>query len=72
MHEVRAGLSQNSDPAPEFRHELLTMFARNELTAQATILLLAGIFSLASMFWAPWTQAILWLFLVIAAKVVLL
>jgi two-component system cell cycle sensor histidine kinase PleC len=72
LHEVRAGLSQNSDPAPEFRHELLSMFARNELTAQATILLLAGIFSLASMFWAPWTQAILWLFLVIAAKVVLL
>ena len=48
------------------------MFVRNELSAQPTLLLLAAIFALASMFWAPWTQAILWLGLVIAAKVILL
>jgi Signal transduction histidine kinase len=55
-----------------FDYDLLLMFVRNELSAQATILLLAVIFSLASMFWAPWTEAIIWLFLVIAAKVILL
>jgi two-component system cell cycle sensor histidine kinase PleC len=55
-----------------FDYELLVMFVRNELSAQATIMLLAAIFSLASMFWAPWTQAILWLTIVIAAKVILL
>lgn len=57
---------------PELDYELMAMFVRNELAAQPTLLLLAAIFSLASMFWAPWTQALLWLGLVIAAKVILL
>jgi two-component system cell cycle sensor histidine kinase PleC len=48
------------------------MFVRNELGAIATIQLLAVIFSLASMFWAPVGQAIAWLLLVIFSKVVLL
>lgn len=48
------------------------MFVRNELGAKATILLLAIIFSLASMFWAPMYEAISWLLLVIFAKVALL
>jgi len=72
LRETRAQLAESSSVAPEFQYELLAMFVRNELAAQATILMLAGIFSLASMFWAPWTQAIIWLFLVIAAKVILL
>ncbi len=71
MRETRERLTAAPEQ-PDFQHELLTMFARNELSAQPTILILAGLFSLASMFWAPWTQAILWLSLVIAAKVVLL
>lgn len=57
---------------PSFAHELNLMFARNELAAQATLLLLAGIFSLASMFWAHWSQALTWLAMVIGAKVLLL
>lgn len=57
---------------PDYEYDLLLMFVRNELSAQATILLLAVIFAVASMFWAPWTQAIIWLFLVISVKVVLL
>src|SRR5690606_649262 len=61
-----------SGSRPSFEYDLLAMFVRNELSAQAAILLLAVIFSLASMFWAPWTEAIIWLFIVIAAKVVLL
>ncbi len=72
LQQARAHLSASSSVAPEFQYELLAMFVRNELAAQATILMLAGIFSLASMFWAPWTQAIIWLFLVISAKVILL
>jgi len=48
------------------------MFVRNELGAIATIQLLAVIFSLASMFWAPVGQAIAWLLLVIFSKVALL
>ncbi len=57
---------------PNFEHDLNLMFVRNELAAQGTLLLLAVIFSLASMFWAHWTQAMIWLALVIAAKVLLL
>jgi two-component system cell cycle sensor histidine kinase PleC len=71
LRDVRERLARGNTQ-PSFEYDLLLMFVRNELSAQATILLLAAIFSLASMFWAPWTQAIMWLFLVIAAKVVLL
>jgi two-component system cell cycle sensor histidine kinase PleC len=64
----------NKAPAikPEFEYELLAMFARNEVGAAVTMPALALIFGLASMFWAPATEAILWLILVIAAKVVLI
>ncbi|MCB1510136.1 MAG: HAMP domain-containing histidine kinase [Hyphomicrobiaceae bacterium] len=50
----------------------MSMFVRNELAAQWTILLLALIFSLASMFWAPFEQAVGWLIIVVGAKVMLL
>jgi two-component system cell cycle sensor histidine kinase PleC len=72
LGSLRRRLLEPGRARREFEYELLAMFVRNELAAQATILLLAGIFSLASMFWAPWTQASLWLILVIAAKVILL
>ena len=73
--EVRAArerLARGSSLKPEFEHELLAMFVRNELGAVVTIPLLAVIFSLASMFWAPHVEAIVWLLSVIAAKVLLL
>ena len=72
LREVRERLIQRSDIRPEFQYELVSMFVRNELGAIATIQLLAVIFSLASMFWAPIGEAIAWLLLVIFAKVVLL
>jgi two-component system, cell cycle sensor histidine kinase PleC len=72
LREARQKLATGTDVRPEFEYELLLMFVRNELSAQAHMWLLAFIFSLASMFWAPWTQAVLWLGLVITAKVVLL
>jgi two-component system cell cycle sensor histidine kinase PleC len=68
MREVRARLSQGTSIKPEFEYELLSMFARNELSARVTLPLLAVIFSLASMFWAPVLQASAWLAMVISVK----
>jgi two-component system cell cycle sensor histidine kinase PleC len=45
---------------PEFEYELLSMFVKNELGATLTIPLLAIIIALASMFWAPPGEAMLW------------
>lgn len=50
---------------------MLALFVRNEMQALPTIPLLAVIFSLASMFWAPVTHAALWLCCVIIAKLIL-
>jgi two-component system, cell cycle sensor histidine kinase PleC len=72
LRETRQKLASGTDVRPEFEYELMLMFVRNELSAQSHMWLLAFIFSLASMFWAPWQQAVLWLGIVIAAKVVLL
>jgi len=69
---VRTALKHSMREKTEFEYELLAMFVRNELAAQWTILLLALIFSLASMFWAPYEQAIGWLLIVVGAKVLLL
>jgi two-component system cell cycle sensor histidine kinase PleC len=68
LREIRARLSQGSSIKPEFEYELLAMFARNELSARVTLPLLAVVFSLASMFWAPVVQASAWLAMVIAVK----
>src|SRR5262245_49340818 len=68
LREIRARLSQGSSIKPEFEYELLCMFARNELSARVTLPLLAVIFSLASMFWAPVLQASAWLAMVISVK----
>ena len=68
IRELRARLSQGTELKPEFEYELLSMFARNELSARVTLPLLAVIFSLASMFWAPVVQASAWLATVIAMK----
>jgi len=72
LREARQRLTHGSDIKPEFEYELLSMFVRNELQARETILLIAIIFSLASMFWAPWLQAVLWVGIVFTAKLVLI
>ncbi|OJU29261.1 MAG: two-component sensor histidine kinase [Alphaproteobacteria bacterium 64-6] len=72
VREARRRLALDGEGKPQFEHEMTLMFVRNELSAVATIQLLAVIFSLASMFWATKTEAILWLVLVIGAKVALL
>jgi two-component system, cell cycle sensor histidine kinase PleC len=68
LREIRARLSHNTVLKPEFEYELLAMFVRNEMSARVTLPLLAVIFSLASMFWAPVLQASAWLATVISAK----
>jgi two-component system, cell cycle sensor histidine kinase PleC len=68
LREIRAKLSHNTVLKPEFEYELLAMFVRNELSARVTLPLLAVLFSLASMFWAPVIQASAWLAAVISAK----
>src|SRR5689334_3851185 len=72
IRDLRARLSQGTVLKPEFEYELLTMFVRNELSARVTLPLLAVIFFLASMFWAPVVQASVWLTAVIAMKLVMI
>src|SRR5215470_20303997 len=68
IRELAARLSQGGVLKPEFEYELLAMFINNELSARITLPLLALIFSLASMFWAPVVEASVWLAAVIAMK----
>ncbi|MEM9357787.1 MAG: HAMP domain-containing sensor histidine kinase [Pseudomonadota bacterium] len=72
IRDIRQKLLDEDERPPELRYELILMFVRNELAAQWTILVLAFIFSLASMFWAPPMQAMTWLIVVVAAKICLL
>ncbi|MGE3066297.1 MAG: hypothetical protein AB7K67_11960, partial [Hyphomicrobiaceae bacterium] len=68
VREVRARLAQGTSLKPEFEYELLAMFVRNEVSARVTIPLLAVVFSLTTMFWAPVLQACAWLAIVISFK----
>jgi two-component system cell cycle sensor histidine kinase PleC len=68
VHEIRERLSQGTTLKPEFEYELLAMFARNERSALVTLPLLAILFSLACMFWAPVYHAAIWLSVVIIVK----
>lgn len=72
LKQTRTRLINRSEDQPTFDYELLMMFVRNELSAAVTMPALSVIFSLASMFWAPFYQGIAWLLLVIMAKVILL
>ena len=65
---LRACLSQGGELRPEFEYELLFLFVQNELSARVTVPLLAVLFSLASLFWAPVPQASAWLATVISVK----
>src|SRR4029078_4363201 len=72
LKATRARLAAGTSIKPEFEYELLTMFVRNELGAAVTMPALYALFAIASMFWAPAFDAIMWLVIVIASKVVLL
>jgi two-component system cell cycle sensor histidine kinase PleC len=68
FRELRSRLAQDGVLKPEVEYELLAMFVKNELSARVTLPLLAVLFSLASMFWAPVGQASAWLAAVILMK----
>ena len=72
LQERRARLAAGTSIKPEFEYELLTMFVRNELGAAVTMPALYALFAIACMFWAPTVEAVVWLIIVIGAKVVLL
>jgi two-component system cell cycle sensor histidine kinase PleC len=72
LKAARARLAAGTSIKPEFEYELLTMFVRNELGAAVTMPALYALFAIASMFWAPTFDAIVWLVIVIGAKVILL
>ena len=72
LQERRARLAAGTSIKPEFEYELLTMFARNELGAAVTMPALYALFAIACMFWAPTVDAMVWLIIVIGAKVILL
>ena len=71
VRDARTRLSQTASGKPEFEIELLQLYVRNEMQALPTIPLLAIIFALASMFWAPVSHAALWLCGIAIAKVLL-
>lgn len=72
LKTTRARLAAGTSIKPEFAYELLAMYARSELAAAVTMPVLYALFAIASMFWAPVVDAIIWLVIVICAKVVLL
>ena len=61
VRETREKLANGIELKPELEYGLMLMFARNELAAQATLIIVAGMFAAASVFWAPWFQAGIWL-----------
>jgi len=72
LKATRARLVAGTSIKPEFEYELLAMFVRSELGAAVTMPALYALFAIASMFWAPVLDAIVWLVIVIGAKVILL
>ncbi len=72
LKATRARLAAGTSIKPEFEYELLAMFVRSELGAAVTMPALYALFAIASMFWSPLLDAIVWLVIVIGAKVILL
>ncbi|MBI1385786.1 MAG: sensor histidine kinase [Rhizobiales bacterium] len=72
VREARERLSHGIQKKPEFQYESLLIFVRNELGAIATIPLLAFVIALASMFWAPVTEVLIWLVILFFARAILI
>lgn len=70
--KLQSRISDQLSASPNIDYDLVFMFARNELGARSTIPVLAMILALASLMWAPFWQASLWLAGVIVAKIFLL
>lgn len=72
LKAFRERLSHGAEHAPEFEYELLTMFARNEISAPFAMPALCFIFYITSMFWASFTEATTWIAIVSMARVYML
>jgi two-component system cell cycle sensor histidine kinase PleC len=72
LKAYRDRLAQGGETKPEFEYELLTMYARNETSAPFAMPALCFIFYIASMFWASFTEATMWIAVVSIAKVYML
>jgi two-component system cell cycle sensor histidine kinase PleC len=72
LKSYRDRLAQGTTNKPEFEYELLTMFARNETSAPFAMPALCFIFYIASMFWASFLEATIWIAIVSIARVYML
>lgn len=72
LKAYRDRLTHGTDSKPEFEYELLTMFARNEISAPYAMPALCFIFYIAAMNWTSFPEASVWLALVIGAKIFML
>jgi two-component system, cell cycle sensor histidine kinase PleC len=72
VQEAREKLTYKSGGRPEFEHELLLMFVRNELSAAVTTPLLAIIVAVGAMFWAAPRDLLIWLGIVFVVKSLLI
>ncbi|HEY7669836.1 MAG TPA: ATP-binding protein [Hyphomicrobium sp.] len=72
LKAARARLAAGTSIRPDFEYELLALFVRSELSAAVTMPALYALFAIASMFWAPVLDAVVWLVIVIGTKMVLL
>ncbi|MGL4395694.1 MAG: sensor histidine kinase [Hyphomicrobium sp.] len=68
LKAYRERLVSGSELKPEFEYELMTMFARNEISAPLAMPALCIIFSIASMFWASILESGLWIAAVVVTK----
>ena len=71
LKAFRDRLTQGTDIKPEFEYELLTMFARNEISAPFALLALCFIFYVASLYWTSAIEATVWILIVSAAKILM-
>lgn len=71
LKAFRDRLTHGTTIKPEFEYELLTMFARNEISAPFAMPALCFIFYVASMFWASFVQATVWILIVTISKILM-
>jgi two-component system cell cycle sensor histidine kinase PleC len=72
LKAYRDRLTHGTDHKPEFEYELLVMYARNETSAPFAMPALCFIFYIASMFWASFLEATMWIAIVSMSKVYML
>jgi two-component system cell cycle sensor histidine kinase PleC len=72
LKSYRDRLTHGTQHKPEFEYELMTMFARNETSAPFAMPALCFIFYIASMFWASFIEATMWIAIVSISRVYML